>query len=50
MSSFNGVPVPPEKGADRLCQRQVRVPDNPTIPYIEGDGTGRDISGIAPGL
>jgi isocitrate dehydrogenase len=19
------------------------VPDNPTIPYIEGDGTGRDI-------
>ena len=22
---------------------QLRVPDEPVIPYVEGDGTGRDI-------
>ena len=43
MTSFNGNPVP-EDGA-RIEYRDGRfvVPDNPIIPFIEGDGTGRDI-------
>ena len=42
-ASFNGVPVP-SKGA-RITYRNgdYQVPDNPIIPFIEGDGTGRDI-------
>src|SRR5918911_242681 len=30
---------------DRICYERgaLRVPDNPIIPYIEGDGTGADI-------
>jgi isocitrate dehydrogenase len=39
---FNGVEVPAGSkitvsGADLV------IPDNPIIPFIEGDGTGRDI-------
>jgi len=43
MTSFNDNPVP-EDGA-RMEYRDGRyvVPDNPIIPFIEGDGTGRDI-------
>jgi len=43
MTSFNDNPVP-EDGA-RMEYRDDRfvVPDNPIIPFIEGDGTGRDI-------
>jgi isocitrate dehydrogenase len=41
--SYNGVPVP--RGGDRIAYEngQIRVPDSPVIPFIEGDGTGRDI-------
>src|SRR5438445_11538893 len=42
-NSYNGIPVP-ANGARITCERgRFFVPDNPIIPYIEGDGTGRDI-------
>src|SRR5712672_4081035 len=42
-SSYNGVPLP--AGGSPITYRggKMQVPDNPIIPYIEGDGTGRDI-------
>jgi isocitrate dehydrogenase len=41
--SYNGVEVP-GTGARIGCQAgRCQVPDNPIIPFIEGDGTGRDI-------
>ena len=41
---YNGIPVPLDKGAKIEYQNgKYKVPDNPIIPYIEGDGTGRDI-------
>jgi isocitrate dehydrogenase len=43
MQSFNGNPVPETGQAITIHQRKLNVPDHPIIPYIEGDGTGRDI-------
>jgi isocitrate dehydrogenase len=40
---FNGVPVPAEGGAITYANGAFQVPNRPAIPYIEGDGTGRDI-------
>ncbi|PYY19874.1 MAG: NADP-dependent isocitrate dehydrogenase [Acidobacteria bacterium] len=40
---YNGVPLPSEGALIRYENGQYRVPDNPIIPFIEGDGTGRDI-------
>jgi isocitrate dehydrogenase len=40
---FNGVPVPTEGSAITFADGIFQVPDQPIIPYIEGDGTGRDI-------
>ncbi|PYX96281.1 MAG: NADP-dependent isocitrate dehydrogenase [Acidobacteria bacterium] len=40
---YNGVPLPSEGSPIRYENGQYRVPDNPIIPFIEGDGTGRDI-------
>ncbi|MBX7152252.1 NADP-dependent isocitrate dehydrogenase [bacterium] len=35
---------PPKNGEKIVIQNgQLKVPDNPVIPFIEGDGTGRDI-------
>ena len=42
-SSYNGIPVPPNGKAIEYIDGQFRVPDQPIIPFIEGDGTGRDI-------
>ncbi len=44
MAVYNGIPVPDDKGA-RIQYKDGNwtVPDNPIIPFIEGDGTGRDI-------
>ena len=41
-ASYNGVAVP---NGSRITYKHGRyqIPDNPIIPYIEGDGTGRDI-------
>jgi isocitrate dehydrogenase len=41
-ASYNGVPVP-KGGTITYENGKYRVPDNPIIPFIEGDGTGRDI-------
>jgi isocitrate dehydrogenase len=43
MKSYNGVPVPENGKAITSTDGQLTIPDNPIIPYIEGDGTGRDI-------
>src|SRR5215472_18612242 len=40
---FNQVPVPEEGAAITFENGAFLVPDRPVIPYIEGDGTGRDI-------
>ena len=41
--SYNGVPVPNGGAVIQLKDGHLEVPDNPIIPFIEGDGTGRDI-------
>jgi len=43
MASFNGVPVPANGQKIEYNNGKYRVPDHPIIPFIEGDGTGRDI-------
>ena len=43
MASFNGVPVPSNGQKIEYSSGKYRVPDRPIIPFIEGDGTGRDI-------
>ena len=43
MASFNGVPIPPNGQTIEYSNGKYRVPDRPIIPFIEGDGTGRDI-------
>src|SRR3954453_13978948 len=42
-ASYNGVPVPANGTGISYTNGQYEIPDNPIIPYIEGDGTGRDI-------
>jgi len=42
-SSYNGIPVPSQGKPIEFIDGTFRVPDNPIIPFIEGDGTGRDI-------
>ncbi|HYG97894.1 MAG TPA: NADP-dependent isocitrate dehydrogenase [Terriglobales bacterium] len=41
--SYNGLPVPAEGQRINYNYGKYDVPDNPIIPFIEGDGTGRDI-------
>ena len=41
--SFNGVAVPTEGARISYKDGRYQVPDNPIVPFIEGDGTGRDI-------
>jgi isocitrate dehydrogenase len=43
MTAFNGVPIPGDGQAIRFDNGKIVVPDNPIVPFIEGDGTGRDI-------
>ena len=42
-ASYNGIPVPAEGKAIQYVDGKYSVPDQPIIPFIEGDGTGRDI-------
>ena len=42
-STYNGLEVPKDGQPIEYSHGQYHVPDNPIIPYIEGDGTGRDI-------
>src|SRR5579862_3726920 len=41
--SYNGVAVPADGKRIGYTGGKYEVPDNPIIPFIEGDGTGRDI-------
>jgi isocitrate dehydrogenase len=41
--SYNSLPVPSNGARITYSNGNYRVPDNPIIPFIEGDGTGRDI-------
>jgi isocitrate dehydrogenase len=42
-SSYNGVPVPSDGKKISYANGKYGVPLNPVVPFIEGDGTGRDI-------
>jgi isocitrate dehydrogenase len=42
-ASYNGVPLPTDGSVIEFKKGRFIIPDNPIIPYIEGDGTGRDI-------
>jgi len=42
-NSYNGVPVPSDGQLIQYEHGEFAVPDRPVIPFIEGDGTGRDI-------
>jgi isocitrate dehydrogenase len=43
MASYNGLPLPSQGEKISYSDGRWSIPDNPIIPYIEGDGTGRDI-------
>jgi isocitrate dehydrogenase len=42
-NSYSGVAVPAEGQTIEYSGGNFKVPDRPIIPFIEGDGTGRDI-------
>src|ERR1700686_4262582 len=42
-SSYNGRPIPSDGQAIEHIGGKFVIPDRPIIPFIEGDGTGRDI-------
>ncbi len=42
-TTYNGMPVPSDGKPIGYANSMLQVPDNPIIPFIEGDGTGRDI-------
>src|SRR6202050_5177485 len=42
-TTYNGVAVPANGKGIEFADGVFRVPDHPVIPFIEGDGTGRDI-------
>ncbi len=42
-ASYNGLALPADGKKIEFINGKMSVPDNPIIPFIEGDGTGRDI-------
>ena len=42
-ASYNGLPVPADGARITYSNGRYGVPENPLIPFIEGDGTGRAI-------
>ena len=42
-ATYNGLNLPQNGQPIQYANGQFEVPDNPIIPFIEGDGTGRDI-------
>jgi len=42
-TSFNNHPIPADGQRIEFRDDQYIVPDRPIIPFVEGDGTGRDI-------
>src|SRR5499425_2994683 len=43
MAEYKIVKVPKDGAKITMSANKLQVPDNPIIPFIEGDGTGRDI-------
>ncbi|MGD0500662.1 MAG: isocitrate dehydrogenase (NADP(+)) [Bryobacteraceae bacterium] len=43
MDRYNDNPIPQDGEPIQVREKKLIVPDNPIIPFIEGDGTGRDI-------
>jgi len=43
MGSYNRIPVPSEGSPIEVKNGKFLIPDNPVLPFIEGDGTGPDI-------
>ena len=41
--TYNGLELPANGQPIQFSNGEYQVPDNPIIPFIEGDGTGRDI-------
>ncbi len=41
--TYNGIAVPADGKKIGYANGKYDIPDNPIIPFIEGDGTGRDI-------
>ena len=41
--SYNGLSLPKGGEAIQYADGKYHIPDHPIIPFIEGDGTGRDI-------
>jgi len=41
--SYNGLSLPSGGEAIQYANGKYQIPDHPIIPFIEGDGTGRDI-------
>jgi isocitrate dehydrogenase len=42
-TTYNGLKLPKDGQLIEYSNGQYQIPDNPIIPFIEGDGTGRDI-------
>src|SRR3972149_3663299 len=42
-TSYNNLPVPTNGQRIEFRDGQYVIPDRPIIPFVEGDGTGRDI-------
>jgi isocitrate dehydrogenase len=42
-ASYNDLPVPANGARITYSDGHYQIPDNPIVPFIEGDGTGRDI-------
>jgi isocitrate dehydrogenase len=42
-TAYNGIGVPTDGSPIEFASGAFRVPDRPILPFIEGDGTGRDI-------
>jgi isocitrate dehydrogenase len=42
-TSYNGIALPKDGEAIQYANGKYTVPNHPIIPFIEGDGTGRDI-------
>ena len=42
-TTYNGLALPADGAPIEYTNGSFTVPDNPIIPFIEGDGTGRDI-------
>src|SRR5881275_769001 len=47
-ASYNGIAVPTDGQPIEYSNGKFTVPNHPIIPFIEGDGTGRDIWKASP--